>query len=187
MSRVTAGKMMLVRALVLACFPAVLCAQAVAAIVAGGVANPAGGLGKYRSAGPVVRAGVVFGSPRRVSQWRLELESAWMAGQNRLPWFDSRDKDLTSVGVFGTLTVGPRSPLWAPYFAIGAGLQRLTASGVQNPYGTTAGFRTGFGLNRRLGHRHAHLELLVHTNLTDHGAGDFQAGYFFPMVAGLRF
>ncbi|HEX6290717.1 MAG TPA: hypothetical protein VFZ66_16120, partial [Herpetosiphonaceae bacterium] len=126
-TEVTADKMLFVRALVFACLPTVLSAQVVSPIVAAGVANPAGGLGTYRSAGPVVRGGVVFGSPRRISQWRLEVESAWMPGQNRLPWFDSRDKDLTSVGVFATLTVGPRSPVWAPYFAIGAGLQRLTA------------------------------------------------------------
>lgn len=176
------------RVALLAFFPLTVNAQAVAPIVAAGVANPGGALGVYRNAGPLVRSGLVFGGPHRVSQLRLEVEYAWMPGQNRrLYRFDARDKDLTSVGIFGTLTIGPSSPLWAPFLAIGAGLQRLTAAGVRNPYGTTIGLRAGLGLNRRLGRRRAFLELMAHGNLTDHAAGDFQMGYFFPIVAGLRF
>ena len=74
-----------IRVVLLACAPCVLNAQKVTPTVAAGIANPVGGFGEFRSAGPLIRVGVVFGRPTRVSQFRLDLESAWMSGQNRLP------------------------------------------------------------------------------------------------------
>jgi hypothetical protein len=171
----------------LAFLPAHLRAQAVSSIVSFGLADPSGGLGEFRNTGPVARAGVVLGHPRRVSQWRVEMEYARMTGREQSPSLASRDADITSLGLFGTITIGPRTPRWAPYFAIGAGLQRLNTVGVRNPYGTTPGVRTGFGLTGRHHTRHVFLEVLVHANLTDHGAGDYAIGYFFPVVAGVRF
>lgn len=171
----------------LAFLPAHLSAQAVSSIVSFGLANPSGGLGEFRNTGPVARAGVVLGHPRRVSQWRIEMEYARMTGREQSPSVDSRDADIRSLGLFGTISIGPRTPRWAPYFAIGAGLQRLNTVGVRNPYGTTPGVRTGFGLTGRHHTRHVFLEVLLHANLTDHGAGDYAIGYFFPVVAGVRF
>lgn len=171
----------------LAFLPAHLSAQTVSSIVSFGLANPSGGLGEFRNTGPVARAGVVLGHPLRVSQWRIEMEYARMTGRQQSPLLTARDTDLTSAGVFGTAAIGPRRQRWAPYFAIGAGLQRLHTAGVKNPYGTTPGVRTGVGLTRRLGRRHAFLEVMLHANLTDHGAGDYAIGYFFPVVAGVWF
>ena len=49
------------------------------------------------------------------------------------------------------------------------------------------GVRTGFGLTGRHRTRLVFVEVLLHANLTDHGAGDYAIGYYFPVVAGVRF
>jgi hypothetical protein len=53
--------------------------------------------------------------------------------------------------------------------------------------GLWRGVHLGVGLTGRHHTRHVFLEVLVHANLTDHGAGDYAIGYFFPVVAGVRF
>jgi len=99
---------------------------------------------------------------------------------------DHTSFNVTSTAVLANLLVGARG-ITAPYVVLGAGVQSLEVEHVRNPYGLTGGLRAGVGLRARVRETLAYVELIAHLNLTDHGAGDFTAGYFFPVVAGVRF
>jgi hypothetical protein len=163
--------------------PTVTYAQA-APTIGVGVAIPGGALGEQRNPGPVVRIGVTFGPPTKAAQFRLEGEVAHMRGNGSAnSWSNSH---FTSIAALANLIVGPRG-LAAPYVLLGAGIQRLQATGVQNPYGVTGGLRLGLGVRGHVRQTHGYVEIVSHLNLTDFAAGDFEAGFFFPVVVGVRF
>lgn len=150
------------------------------------MAIPVGSLGEARTLGPVLRAGLVFGAPTRDFQARLEVEGAWMPGDRGASTLCCRARDFESLGAFGMLAIGPETRI-APYVIIGGGFQWLRVQGVTNPYGTTGGVRGGVGVRGQLRGMLIHLEITPHANLTDFGAGEYDAGVFLPLVAGIRF
>jgi hypothetical protein len=155
-----------------------------AATVGVGLAVPGGALGAQRTLGPLARLGVTFGSPTKAIQFRFEGEVARMPGPGGPDAWSS--SDFTSVAALANLLVGTRGST-APYLLLGAGIQQLQATGIKNPYGPTGGLRLGFGVRGRVRRARGYVEAISHLNLSDFAAGDFEPGFFFPVVVGVRF
>jgi hypothetical protein len=96
---------------------------------------------------------------------------------------------LRSVGGLASVLVGARgSPKVAPYGLVGFGLERLSVTGVNNPYGTTAALRAGFGVQWRMRTRTMFVEIASHVALTDFATGaEFATGVRVPIAIGVRF
>ena len=166
-------------------------AQSVEPSLALGVAVPTGGLGAQRSAGPLLRAAVTLGNrERRHVRFRLELEGAWLVGDERRAVSRSWSAGMfRAVSGLATMVVGARgTPTVAPYLIIGMGLQRLSVVGVTNPYGMTFGVRGGAGLQWRVGSRTMFAEVSSHAAATDFGTtSDFSLATYVPITIGIRF
>ena len=166
-------------------------AQSVEPSLALGVAVPTGGLGARRTAGPVLRAAVTLGDrERRHVRFRLELEGAWLVGDEPRAGSGSWSAGtFRAVSGLATMVVGARgSPTVAPYLIIGMGLQRMSVVGRTNPYGATFGVRGGAGLQWQVGPRTMFAEVSSHAAATDFGTtSDFSLATYVPITIGIRF
>jgi hypothetical protein len=166
-------------------------AQSLESSVALGVAVPNGGLGKNRTAGPVLRGAVTFGDrQRRHVRLRLALESAWLLERGARPSTPtSNNGTFRSLSALASIVVGARgTPAIAPYFLAGLGVERLAVVNVTNPYGATLGFRAGVGMQWRVGSHTMFAEITPHLAATDFGTGtDFGTASYVPIVLGIRF
>lgn len=151
--------------------------------VAAGLANPGGAFGERRHVGPLARFGLTFGKPDAARQFRLDAELAHMPGEEAGAWTRG---DMTSQAIIANFIGGARG-ITAPYLLFGVGLQRLNAENTPNPYGNTLGARVGVGFRSRSRGHLWYVESAAHLNVTDYGSREFNAGYFFPIVAGIRY
>jgi hypothetical protein len=166
-------------------------AQSVERSVALGVAVPTGGLGAFRSLGPLLRGAVTLGNrERRNVRLRLELESAWLVGdEKRAPSGSWSAGTFHTVSGLAAMIVGARgTPSAAPYLLLGLGMQQMSVEGAKNPYGLSVGVRAGVGLQWRAGRRTMFGELATHAAATDFGTtSDFSLATYVPVAIGIRF
>jgi hypothetical protein len=166
-------------------------AQSVERSLAVGLAIPTGGLGAQRTAGPALRAAATFGDrQRRHVRLRLELEGAWLIGDERRAGSGSwRTGTMRTVSGLASMLVGATgTPAVAPYFVVGVGVQRMSIVGVTNPYGLTFGVRGGAGLQWQVGRRTMFAEVSSHAAATDFGTtSDFSLATYIPLTIGIRF
>ena len=163
-------------------------AQAVSPTLAVGTALPTGHYSR-RSPGPLVRAGLTIGDPRRLVWVRLEGEGVWLIDRtNERASLGSRDGMLRTLGVLVTVAAGPRLGRVTPYVLLAAGPQWLRIQGARNPYGATLGVRAGAGVRVRAGRLELETELAAHVVASDFGTGrDFATGSYIPISVGVRF
>lgn len=167
-------------------------AQSVERSLGIGVAQPTGGLGANRGAGPLLQGAVTLGDRwRRHVRLRLEVEGAWMRGDGAATAGSSwSGGTLRSVGAFAVMVVGDRGApeTVAPHLLLGLGLQRMAIPGVANPYGNVLGARVGGGVQWRAGSRTMFAELAAHAAATDFGTtSDFSVATYLPLTVGIRF
>ena len=166
-------------------------AQSVERSVAVGIAVPTGGLGVQRTAGPTLRAAATFGDrQRRPARLRLELEAAWLRGDERRPAVSSWSAGtFRAVSGLASIVIGAvGTPRVAPYLTGGLGLQRMSVAGVTNPYGLIFGVRGGAGLQWQVGRRTMFAEVSSHAALSDFGTtSDFATATYIPLTVGIQF
>jgi hypothetical protein len=153
-------------------------------VIGGGFAIPGGPLGANRGLGPLARFSVGFGSPTSARMFRIDGEVAHMlGGGGPSPWSDASLTSFAAIANLISAWPGER----APYLVLGGGFQRLQVSGEPNPYGVTPGLRAGVGTRAPFRRSQLSFEIAAHLNVTDFAAGEYSFGYFFPIIAGLRF
>lgn len=159
-------------------------AQSIEPLLAAGVVLPQGGLGTQSRAGPVLRGGLTFGSAQRPSvRLRLEVEGTWLSGRS------DQSARFQAVSALASLVLGPSAASRVtPYAVLGIGAERLSRTGVRNPYGTTLALRVGAGLSGIVAGQRVFLEVGPHVALTDFGIGrDYGLGVRVPIMAGVHF
>jgi hypothetical protein len=156
--------------------------------VAAGIAVPTSGLGAARSVGPVVRAAVLVGTPTRRIRLRAGVEAAWMPGEGSGTSLSASQGDLRVFSASGSVVFAARGSGTGPYALLGAGVQRMRASGAANPYGTGGTVHAGVGFRMPVARSMLHVEITPQVMLTDFATGkDFSLGTYWPMSIGLSF
>jgi hypothetical protein len=165
-------------------------AQSISPTLGVGVAVPLEHYARFRTAGPLLRAGLTLGGQQRRVRVRLDAEGAWLLDRTGGSGpGGSTEGTLRAIGALATVTMGPRGPVGL-YVLLGLGPQWLQAAGAigPNPYGAVPGVRAGLGVRARLARAEWHAEVALHGVLSDYATGhDFAAGSYLPVILGMRF
>ena len=155
--------------------------------LAAGVVTPHGTLGSHRDGGPLIRAAVAIGDPRRMVRLRFGGEAAVMRGRHSPDVPQNLTNDLRVLGAMVDVIVRPGIPV-GPYVFGGAGLKVLDVANVRGGTSATLGLRGGVGVQAQLKRFRVSLEIAPTAALTSRGAeADVWAVFYQSLTIGIGF